>query len=100
MEEYNPGDVKINISKPQLMRNDGPTRGTTVCAQQGGKRRKNKSGKGGRRKTRKGGVRTVRREPKSSNIIHQRLVDEYISELRNRNPRRRANPYLSSRNKY
>ena len=110
LEEYIPGEIKINISKPlqlpdgapvntdgevQLMRNDGPTRGTTVCAQQGGKRQKNKSGKGGRRKTRKkkGGVRTVRREPKSNNNINQRLVDEYISELENRNPRRRANPY-------
>ena len=54
----------------------------------------NKEFMGGRkRKTKKGGVRTVRREPKSNNNINQRLVDEYISELQNRNPRRRANPY-------
>jgi len=48
---------------------------------------------GKKRKSKKGGTRTVRREPKSNNNINQRLVDEYISELENRNPRRRANPH-------
>tara|TARA_B100001093_G_scaffold223226_1_gene213894 strand:+ start:3604 stop:4725 length:1122 start_codon:yes stop_codon:yes gene_type:complete len=69
LEDYNPGEIKINISKPQ--------RGSGVK----------------KRKSKKGGTRTVRREPKSNNNINQRLVDEYISELRNRNPRRRASPY-------
>ena len=77
---------EINKSK-LLKRNESPTGLDEIFDE-------NKEFMGGRkRKTKKGGVRTVRREPKSNNNINQRLVDEYISELENRNPRRRANPY-------
>lgn len=77
---------EINKSK-LLKRNESPTGLDEIFDE-------NKEFMGGRKiKGKKGGTRTVRREPKSNNEISQRLINQYINEFQNRNPRRRANPY-------